>query len=197
MIADPRLPCPLPLQQRLPNRPGSLLNRSALFTTQYPYTGSSVMLALLPETNYSVEVMQFGGADIRATSNLNLLACRESMRIKVVPSAKPDGVYTFAGGWVQEDMGSPRVMPDSVLLPNGMVIVMSGAKAGLAGDSASGGGSRANFPNLYAELYDPYAPLGQRWSTLANTQIARLCEFAGAIGYAGVAALATPWGVRS
>ena len=76
--------------------------------------------------------------------------------------------YDVGGGWVQEAMGSARVMPGAVLLPNGVVILLNGAKEGLAGDSASGGGSKAFHPNFYAEMYEPYAPLGQRWTTLSR-----------------------------
>ncbi|PNH12830.1 hypothetical protein TSOC_000208, partial [Tetrabaena socialis] len=45
---------------------------------------------------------------------------------------------------------------------------------GLAGDSASGGESRANFPILFAELYDPEAEQGSRFSRLGTTRIARM-----------------------
>ena len=71
-------------------------------------------------------------------------------------------------------MGSPRVMPDAVLLPNGVVILLNGAMQGLAGDSASGGGSKAYYPNYFAEMYQPYAPVNQRWSTLSRSLIPRL-----------------------
>lgn len=60
---------------------------------------------------------------------------------------------------------------------------MNGNQQGLAGDAASGGGSKAYYPNFYAEMYDPYMPEGQRWSTLIRSQIARQ--------YHSVAALTT------
>lgn len=132
------------------------------------------MLMLTPETNYTVEVMLFGGQDINANVNLTIPACSESLRLKITLPTADAPSYNFNGGWVQEQMGSPRVMPDSVILPNGVVILLNGAQAGLAGDSASGGDSRALYPNFYAEMYDPYAPLGGRWTTLARSQIARL-----------------------
>ena len=160
-------------QIRLPNRPASIKNPSINYMTQYPYTGSSVMLMLKPENSYNPEIMVFGGQNVNANSNLNLLGCSESLRIAVtLPTAK-NSSYGW-GAWVTEFMGSPRVMPDSVLLPNGVVILLNGAQAGLAGDSSSGGLGKASLPNFYAEMYNPDATLGQRWSTLARSQIARL-----------------------
>ena len=114
-----------------------------------------------------------GGQNVRANANLSLVACSESIRLAISMPNETSPSYGI-GSWVQETMGSPRVMPDSVLLPNGVIVVLNGAMQGLAGDSASGGGSKANYPNFYAEMYQPYAPVGQRWSTLSRSQIPRL-----------------------
>jgi hypothetical protein len=65
-------------------------------------------------------------------------------------------------------------MGDSVLLPNGNVILLNGAMEGLAGDSASGGGSKAFYHNFFAEMYVTNNPMGQRWFTLSRSQIPRL-----------------------
>ena len=160
-------------QVPLPGRPRSVVSPSVLYSTQYPFTGTSVMLPLRPEDGYSADVMIFGGQDIKATSNLNLQGCSESLRMTVSMPSDASPTYGFNGGWVTETMGSPRVMPDAVLLPNGVVIIMSGTMEGLAGDSASGGDSKAYYPNFYAEMYDPYAPVNQRWTSLARSNIAR------------------------
>jgi len=116
----------------------------------------------------------FGGQNVKASNNLHLPACSESIRIRISMPTEENPMYSFNGGWVQEAMSSPRVMPDAVLLPNGVVIVMNGAHEGLAGDAASGGGSKAFYPNFHAEMYDPYAPVGQRYTTLARSTIPRL-----------------------
>ncbi|KAG1677741.1 hypothetical protein FOA52_001053 [Chlamydomonas sp. UWO 241] len=161
----------------IPSRPYSTVSKKSVYTTQYPYTGTAVMLALRPEENYDATIMIIGGADIQAAQDLTMLACSESISIKISmpkPWATRDNAYWFNGGWVTEQLAFPRVMPDSVLLPNGVVIVMSGAMRGLAGDSAAGGGSKASYPVFHAEMYDPYLPVGSRWSTLARSQIARL-----------------------
>lgn len=185
-------PCAWRLQVRVPNRPNSEVSPSSVYSTQYPFTASSVMLTLRPEDDYAVEVMLFGGAEVQATRNLSLPACSESLRLRITytpdaaagnssgsgssPVAAPSFNYSFGGGWEQERMGWPRVMPDATLLPNGIVILLNGAGTGLAGDSADGGQSRANEPTFYAEMYVPDASPGARWFSLERSQIARMCE---------------------
>jgi len=39
----------------------------------------------------------------------------------------------IAAGWKVEHMPQPRVMPDAVLLPDGRVLIVSGAQTGVAG----------------------------------------------------------------
>ena len=120
--------------------------------TQYPYSGTAVMLMLKPENHYTPEILIMGGQDVKANSNLNISACSESIRITVQLPNATNPTYLFGAGWVQEYMGSPRLMPDAVLLPNGVVILMNGNQAGLAGDSSSGGGSKAFYPNFFAGM---------------------------------------------
>ncbi|PNH11506.1 hypothetical protein TSOC_001623 [Tetrabaena socialis] len=141
-------------------------------STQFPFTGSSVMLGLYPDRGYQVEIMLFGGQKESTTHDLSTVANRAANRIKLFYDASIRN-YTFAG-WDDEQMGMGRVMPDSVLLPNGRVIVLNGANTGLAGDSSSGGDSRANFPVLFAEEYNPDAPRGQRFRRMAFSLIARM-----------------------
>ncbi|KAG2430907.1 hypothetical protein HXX76_009880 [Chlamydomonas incerta] len=145
-------------------------------STQYPFTGTSVMLGLYPEAGYQVEIMLFGGQAERATRNLSTIASRQSQRLSLGAYDPVSRNYTFGptGSWVSENLASPRVMGDSVLLPNGKVVLLNGAQTGLAGDSASGGDSRADFPVLFAELYDPDRPLGQRVRSLAFSRIPRM-----------------------
>ncbi|KAG2431875.1 hypothetical protein HXX76_009368 [Chlamydomonas incerta] len=142
-------------------------------STQFPFTGTSVMLGLYPENAYEVDVVLFGGQKEAANKDLSLVANRGVNRLKLTYDA-PNRNYTFTQGWAYENLIMGRVMPDSVLLPNGKVVILNGANTGLAGDSASGGESRANFPVLFAELYDPDKPLGDRISRLAPTTIARM-----------------------
>ena len=94
------------------------------------------MLALLPENNYQADIMMFGGQDTRAPyGTRSQTASRESLRLTINNTV--GGNYTFQGGWVQEIMGGPRVMPDVVILPNGIVIMLNGAYQGYAGGAVT------------------------------------------------------------
>ncbi|GIL58080.1 hypothetical protein Vafri_13205 [Volvox africanus] len=141
-------------------------------STQYPFTGTSVMLGLYPERDYQVEIMLFGGQAERAVRNLSTVATRAAQRLRLTYDTAT-GNYTFEG-WTEESMSMGRLMGDSVLLPNGKVVVLNGAREGLAGDSASGGDSRANYPVLFADLYDPDLPHGSRFRRLALSRIPRM-----------------------
>ncbi|KXZ46260.1 hypothetical protein GPECTOR_45g130 [Gonium pectorale] len=149
--------------------------------TQFPFTGTSVMLGLYPERGYQVEVMLFGGAREMAIRDLTQISNINANRL-VLTFDETTRNYTFQG-WAEERMLAARVMPDATLLPNGKVVIMSGARLGLAGDSAGGGDSRANQPVLFAEEYNPDAPPGARFSRMGTTRIARM--------YHSVAALTT------
>ena len=47
-------------------------------------------------------------------------------------------------------------------------------QTGLAGDAAGGGDTRADSPNFFAEIYDPEAQEGSRYTTLARSRIMRM-----------------------
>eukprot|EP00955_Chlamydomonas_euryale_P059213 357308-Chlamydomonas_euryale.AAC.6 len=116
---------------------------------------------------YRADMLVMDGRDVHANKSLSIQACAESIRL---------------GGRVVERMTSPRVMPDATLLLNGIIVQLNGARPDLAGDSASGGGSRASHPNFHAEMG---APLGQRWSRLARSPIARLYHLTAALTTSG------------
>ncbi|KAK7274723.1 hypothetical protein RIF29_15820 [Crotalaria pallida] len=99
----------------------------------YPSTGSSVLLPLnltglngtrLPEAEVMVCGGAFPGAFNLAKRKVFLEASRTCGRIRVTD---PDPQ------WVMEVMPMPRVMPDMLLLPNGNVIILNGARNGTAG----------------------------------------------------------------
>ncbi|GFR50256.1 hypothetical protein Agub_g12442 [Astrephomene gubernaculifera] len=139
-------------------------------STSYPFSGTAVMLPLKPADNYKVvEIMIFGGQ--WSWGWINTTAVGLSMRLKI--TCNDNGTYTI-GSWQSEKMPSPRVSGSSVLLPNGQVLLINGAKRGLLGDAAAGGVAMLNEPNFWPVLYDPNAPAGRRYSTLGRSQIARL-----------------------
>ncbi len=113
------------------------------------------------------------------------------MRLKI--KILPDGSYDV-GKWQAETMPSPRVSGTSVLLPNGMVLLVNGAKRGLLGDAVSGGGAMLNEPNLTPALYDPQAPEGSRYKELARGSIPRLLHSAAGLTLNGTVIVSVGWG---
>ncbi|OIW02126.1 hypothetical protein TanjilG_26666 [Lupinus angustifolius] len=132
----------------------------------YPSTGSSVLLPLnltglngtrLPEA----EVMVCGGAFPGAFNFANrkkvfLEASRTCGRIRVT-DPEPE--------WVMELMPMPRVMPDMLLLPNGNVIILNGARNGTAG-----------WENAANPVFNPvlYKPGSRRFELLAPANTPRM-----------------------
>ncbi|KAI8811444.1 hypothetical protein BJ742DRAFT_674944, partial [Cladochytrium replicatum] len=74
--------------------------------------------------------------------------------------------------WLDEDMPIPRVMGDAVLLPDGTVLFVNGAKKGTADGPA--GFSKAWDPSSEAVLFDPGAEGENRWKTMAAATVPRL-----------------------
>ncbi|XP_042491794.1 aldehyde oxidase GLOX-like [Macadamia integrifolia] len=96
----------------------------------YPFTGSSVLLPLrnLQSSSVEAEVLICGGAPWDsyqdATSGNFTAALNTCARIRITdPNA----------AWTMETMPLARVMGDMTLLPNGQVLIINGARRGLAG----------------------------------------------------------------
>ncbi|PLW12098.1 hypothetical protein PCASD_24199 [Puccinia coronata f. sp. avenae] len=143
----------------------------------YPFTGSGVLLPLSPQNGYTPEVLVCGG------TNLDDRLPVSSLRVSDPASAQcARMVLTDSGiqaGWKIEQMPSPRIMPDLIILPDGKVMIVNGAKTGVAGygnlvDKV--GNSNADNPSLTPVLYDPAVPAGQRFSSvgLPTSTIPRL-----------------------
>jgi len=122
----------------------------------YPQAGTSVLLPLLAADNYTARVLVCGGQAVASVTNPATQSCG------LIEPLRPKAA------WALEQMPIPRVMPDSILLPDGTVYICNGGVAGLA----PYGGSRS--PAYQSVVYDPKLPLGQRFSIVAITNIARL-----------------------
>ncbi|GIL50459.1 hypothetical protein Vafri_6642 [Volvox africanus] len=148
-----------------------LPNNTFPYRTMYPYTSSIVLSALKPDPKTgeynTFSVIIFGGAPdgskgapaSPASARLDMSYCGNNICDK---------------GWVIEDMaGQRRVMPTTTVLPNGKILVHAGAQAGTAGWK-----SHSNYKGIlpaYRDLmYNPYAPLGKRFSLSATLGIIRM-----------------------
>jgi len=143
--------------------------------------GSAVILPLRPGKNYEFEVAIFGGGTqgkgMDCKGVCNQPAANTIFRMKM-PSAQEALKGNWPQGWVMtndkkyEEMPLPRCFADAVLLPNGEVVILNGAKKGVPGGTIEGGGT-AKEGAFMAVLYDPEAPAGKRMTNLASSGIHR------------------------
>ncbi|KAA6429021.1 MAG: hypothetical protein FRX49_01131, partial [Trebouxia sp. A1-2] len=131
----------------------------------YPQYGGFTLLPL-EGPNYTQQVLFVGGAG-EACSGSSTPASNTSYLIDVTPGADHS--------LVTEHMAFPRVMGDLTLLPDGTAFLCNGAQIGIAG-GAGPNHSLANSGITVAEIYNVSKPVGQRWSTVADSQIERLCH---------------------
>jgi len=121
----------------------------------YDVQGTAVVLPLVPDSTpaYRARVMLIGGGGPQVTARTMATKSCEILDLGESPPA-----------WkLAEPMANERVMPDSVLLPDGTVLVTNGSFTGKADCGAN--------PVLAAELYDP---VSEKWTTLNPMKIPRL-----------------------
>ncbi|KFK41129.1 hypothetical protein AALP_AA2G089900 [Arabis alpina] len=137
-------------------------------TRNYPGSASSALLPIRLSVDNSpvipADVIICGGAKRDAYYRANTKkifdpAFKDCARMDI-NSANPT--------WTTEWMPMSRVMSDIVLLPNGEVLIVNGAKRGTSGWNL------AKDPNLSPILYSPDKPLGQRFKELAASTIPRM-----------------------
>ncbi|KAF9933440.1 hypothetical protein FBU30_005474 [Linnemannia zychae] len=134
--------------KRLPDLPGG--------PRSYPLTGSHVLLPLDPAKNYAHEILVCGGSEAMTTHSKALSSCG---RINL-HAADPQ--------WEMDEMPTPRLMSDAVILADGKIMLLNGAQVGYAGFL------RASNPIYTPVVYDPDAPLGQRFTEWTPSNIARM-----------------------
>lgn len=136
------------VSKALPDLPGTYRT--------YPNTGGSVLLPLSSATQWNSKVMICGGGSYQDITSPTEPSCGV-----ISPEAA-------APVWEMDSMPQGRGMVESVLLPDGTVLWLNGCNTGAQGFELA-----AN-PTLSALLYDPSKALGQRWTQLAASGIARL-----------------------
>ncbi|KAF9952661.1 hypothetical protein BGZ72_006025 [Mortierella alpina] len=122
----------------------------------YPLTGSHVLLPLDPAKNYDHEILVCGGSETMSTRSPALKTCG---RINL---HAPDPQ------WEMDEMPTARLMSDAVILADGKIMLLNGAMIGYAGFL------RASNPIYTPVVYDPAAPLGQRFTNWTASNIARM-----------------------
>jgi len=141
----------------LPQAPGGIRS--------YPCTAGATLLPLDYANNYNPEFLVCGGQSVfnKFTNPAENTCARTNL-------GSPDPT------WEADDFGGiPRVMPDVVHLADGHnVLFLNGAQVGQAGYITGGGTLLANNPAFTPVLYDMNKPLGQRWTHLTPTTIARM-----------------------
>ncbi|CAE6469570.1 unnamed protein product, partial [Rhizoctonia solani] len=157
-------------ETRLPDLPNKQI-------VVYPMSAPAVLLPLTWENNYKPEVVIFGGSQLADTVKENEVSSQsptsnQASRIALDAAG-------IAAGWSYDTMPEGRVMADAVILPDGTVLVVNGAKTGTAGygnvpDQI--GQSNADNPAFTPVLYNPAAPAGSRFSSagMPTSNIPRL-----------------------
>ncbi|KAF9183930.1 hypothetical protein BGZ51_003675 [Haplosporangium sp. Z 767] len=134
--------------KRLPDIPGG--------PRSYPLTGSHVLLPLDPAKNYQHEILVCGGSEAMLVNAKALHTCG---RINLHASDPQ---------WEMDEMPTPRLMSDAVILADGKIMLLNGCQVGHAGFL------RGSNPNYTPVVYDPDAPLGQRFTEWVPSNIARM-----------------------
>ncbi|PCH37880.1 hypothetical protein WOLCODRAFT_96037 [Wolfiporia cocos MD-104 SS10] len=148
-------------ERRLPRIPNGV-------RVTYPMAGTALLLPLSPENDYAPEILICGGSAIDDTQpgyQISSQAPTSAQCSRMLLTE--EGI---AAGWQVERMPAARTMPDAVLLPTGNVVIVNGAGTGISGYGnviGQVGASNADNPVLTPVVYDPNAPLGQRFSTAA------------------------------
>jgi hypothetical protein len=137
------------------------------FSRTNPGQGTCVLLPLLPDSNppYKPRIMLIGGAgsnnpnkDTNATETAEIIDFSETM---------PEWRYT-------KPMNHPRVMPDSVILPDGNILIVNGSERGKS--------DQAIHPVFEPELFDPRS---ESWYKMCSMTIPRLYHATALLLYDG------------
>lgn len=124
----------------------------------YPYTPTMFVLPATISNGFSFTLMICGGRTISDT-DLGSAVCL---------SIQPDASNPT---WTREaDLPVPRIMSDSIVLPDGTIAIVNGAKRGEAG-GLQGAVWSASQPVYEADVYDP---IQKKWTVMASATNKRL-----------------------
>ncbi|KAI6046123.1 glyoxal oxidase [Pisolithus marmoratus] len=130
----------------------------------YPASGGSVLLPMTPANNYTASIMFCGGSNIMPDQWTEVWdiphypASSSCVQISPEVSSSYEEIDPLPEG---------RTMGNLILLPDGRILCLNGAKLGTAGygnTTYTVGQSYADQPILSPVIYNPNAPAGSRWS---------------------------------
>jgi hypothetical protein len=131
------------------------------FSRSYPNQGTSVLLPLLPDSTppYRARILVAGGGGADPENITQDTPATNTVEVLDLGEMAPQWRYT-------SPMEYPRVMPDSVLLPDGTVLIVNGSASGSAKE-----GSVGIEPVMNIEIYNPETEI---WTTMCAMNVPRL-----------------------
>ncbi|XP_071689325.1 putative aldehyde oxidase Art an 7 [Rutidosis leptorrhynchoides] len=146
----------------------------------YPPSGQSALfpLRLSPDNSKPVpaEVIVCGGNKKDAFPNVDERYTQNKVFTPALADCNRLKVLADKPAWEKEqDMPSPRTMGDLLLLPNGQMLLINGAKKGTSG------WNDAEDPNLTPTVYMPENEMGKRFKELTPTNIPRMYHSSSAV----------------
>lgn len=124
----------------------------------YPNTGSSILLPLSHSTNFTPSILLCGGGPYQASTAPTDHTCG-----LISPLAE-------TANWTLEPMPAGRGALDALNLPDGTLLLLNGYGTGADGFVL------ASDPALEALIYDPKAPMGERFTTAGLSEVPRICH---------------------
>lgn len=158
------------IEVRLPDIPNNV-------RVTNPFDGTATLLPLHPP-DYIPEVLICGGTTTSDQIPVEQLSSQDPASDQCIRmTLTPEGIRK---GWEIEKMLEPRMMAEMILMPNGEVVIISGAQTGYSGYKSVrdpvGNNSNSDHPAFTPSIYTPDFPHGQRISNkgMPSTDIARL-----------------------
>lgn len=130
----------------------------------YPASAGVALLPLSSQDNYKATIMFCGGSNVSSVQwgqVWDLPHYPASSSCVMISPDDPSPQYMET-----DPLPEGRTMGNLILLPDGRVFCLNGAKTGVAGygnTTYAIGQSFADQPNLSPIIYDPSAPAGTRW----------------------------------
>jgi len=145
----------------------------------YPHSPASVVLPMTLKNGWSFKIQLCGGSKGISSATAdghNAGAVQDGAQPRTPASAdciviNPEDANPQ---WsVVDSMPSPKLMVDNILLPDGKILYTNGASWGQAG--GNGGQAQYAYPvNYDTFIFDPEAPKGSQWTTMAPATVPRL-----------------------